>query len=326
LRYVVYGAGAIGGIIGGRLFERGHDVTLIARGAHLDAIKREGITLRTPEETLQLRVPAVGHPREIAFARDDVVFMTMKSQDTAAALDDLAAAAPPEITVVCAQNGVDNERMAVRRFANVYGMLVYMPGTFLEPGVILNHMTGAWGVLDGGRYPSGVDATIERVTSDLTAARFSSRAVPQIMRWKYNKLLSNLNNAFVAACGTDARAPEFLSDVRAEAIACYRAAGIDCASEEENAQRRQESGMQFAAIDGGRRDGGSSWQSLVRGLPTIETDYLNGEIALLGRLHGVPTPCNEALQRVANRMVRERRAAGSLPVEDLLREAGRAPA
>jgi 2-dehydropantoate 2-reductase len=181
-------------------------------------------------------------------------------------------------------------------------------------------MTGAWGVLDAGRCPSGLDATIQRVTADLTDARFSSRAVRQIMRWKYNKLLSNLNNAFVAACGTDARAPEFLAAVRAEAIACYEAAGIDCASEEENAQRRVESGMKFGAIDGARRDGGSSWQSLARGSPTIEADYLNGEIVMLGRLHGVPTPCNEALQRVANRMARARRPAGSLPLDELLRE------
>jgi 2-dehydropantoate 2-reductase len=325
VRYVVYGAGAIGGIIGARLFERGHDVTLIARGAHLEAIVRDGLTLRTPDETLNIRVPVVAHPRDISFAAGDVVFLAMKSQDTAAALDDLAAVAPPDIAVVCAQNGVDNERMALRRFANVYGMLVYMPGTFLEPGVILNHMTGAWGVLDAGRYPSGTDPRIERVTVDLTAARFSSRSVPHIMRWKYNKLLSNLNNAFVAACGTDARAPDFLAAVRDEALACYRAAGIDCASEEENAQRRRDSGMRFAPIDGAARDGGSSWQSLARGLATIETDYLNGEIVMLGRLHGIETPCNAALQRTANRMVRERRSAGSLPVEDLLREAAFAP-
>jgi 2-dehydropantoate 2-reductase len=322
MRYVVYGAGAIGGIIGARLHQRGHDVTLIARGEHLTAIQRDGLTLRTPEEAINVRVPAVGHPRDVTFARDDVVFMAMKSQDTAAALDDLAAAAPAEIAVVCAQNGVDNERMALRRFANTYGMLVYMPGTFLEPGVILNHMTGAWGVLDAGCYPSGADATIERVTTDLTEARFSSRAVPQIMRWKYNKLLSNLNNAFVAACGPEARAPEFVAAVRAEALACYAAAGIDCASEEENQQRRRDSGMRFGAIEGASRDGGSSWQSLARGLPTIEADYLNGEIVMLGRLHGVPTPCNEALQRIANRMARERRGAGTLPVEELLREAG----
>jgi 2-dehydropantoate 2-reductase len=79
--------------------------------------------------------------------------------------------------------------------------------------------------------------------------------------------------------------------------------------------------MKFGAIDGARRDGGSSWQSLVRGSPTIETDHLNGEIVLLGRLHGVPTPCNEALQRIANRMVRDHAPAGSLSIDALLREA-----
>ena len=104
--------------------------------------------------------------------------------------------------------------------------------------------------------------------------------------------------------------PEFLAAVRTEALTCYEAAGIDWATDEENAQRRKDSGMKFGVIGGGSRDGGSSWQSLARGLPTIETDYLNGEIVMLGRLHGVPTPCNEALQQVANRMVRERRAAG----------------
>src|SRR5574338_1282100 len=104
MRYIVYGAGAIGGIIGARLFERGHDVTLIARGDHLDAMRRDGLTLRTPGETLTLRVPAVAHPSEIAFAPDDVVFLAMKSQHTEAALDDLAAAAPPSVSIVCAQN------------------------------------------------------------------------------------------------------------------------------------------------------------------------------------------------------------------------------
>lgn len=326
MRYIVYGAGAIGGIIGARLHQQGHGVTLIARGAHLEALQRAGLTLRTPEETLRLEVRAVGSPGDVAFGEGDVVFLAMKSQDTAAALQDLAGVAPPGIAVVCAQNGVDNERMASRCFANVYGMLVYMPGTMLEPGVILNHMTGAWGVLDGGRYPQGADGTIERVTSDLGRAGFSSRPTPAIMRWKYNKLLSNLNNAFVAACGPEARAPEFLGEVKREALACYAAAGIDCASDAENAQRRQESGMKFGVIDGAHRDGGSSWQSLARGLRTIEADYLNGEIVMLGRLHGVATPCNAALQRVANAMAREGRAAGSASVEDVMHEAGLASA
>ena len=62
-------------------------------------------------------------------------------------------------------------------------------------------------------------------------------------------------------------------------------------------------------IEGARARGGSTWQSLARGTGTIETDYLNGEIALLGRLHGVPTPVNAALQAIAPGW-RERRRAG----------------
>lgn len=319
MRYTVYGAGAIGGIIGARLFEQGHDVTLICRGAQLDAVRRDGLTIKTPAGAANFRVPAVAHPAEIALDAGDVVFMAMKTQDTENALRDLAAVAPPETAIVCAQNGVENERLALRQFERVYSMLVFMPGTFLEPGVIINHSSGAWGVLDVGRYPAGSDATIERVAADLTGAGFSSLAVPAIVRWKYAKLLGNLYNAFVAACGTDARAPEFMSAVRTEALACYAAAGIDCASDDEMHQRRVDSGMQVGAVEGSPRDGGSSWQSLARGLPTIEADYLNGEIVMLGRLHGVPTPCNLALQLVANRMARERRTAGSLPLDELQR-------
>lgn len=319
MRYVVYGAGAIGGIIGARLFEQRHDITLICRGAHLDAVRRDGLTIRTPDGSATFRVPAVATPAELGWSPGDVVFLAMKTQDTESALRDLAAVAPADVAIVCAQNGVENERLALRRFAHVYGMLVFMPGTFLEPGVVLNHSGGAWGVLDAGRYPSGVDATVERVTADLTAAGFSSRAVPAIMRWKHAKLLGNLANAFAAACGTGARAPEFMAAARAEALACYAAAGIDCASDEEMAARRRASGMRHGPVDGAARDGGSSWQSLARGLPTIETDFLNGEIVMLGRLHGVPTPCNLALQQVADRMVRERRPVGSMPVAELER-------
>jgi 2-dehydropantoate 2-reductase len=75
---------------------------------------------------------------------------------------------------------------------------------------------------------------------------------------------------------------------------------------------------------GAPRGGGSSWQSLTRGTGTIEADHLNGEIVLLGRLHGVPTPLNELLQHLANTFARERRPAGSMPVAELVRRADEA--
>ncbi|MEE8385586.1 MAG: 2-dehydropantoate 2-reductase N-terminal domain-containing protein, partial [Dehalococcoidia bacterium] len=183
MRYVIYGAGAIGGSIGARLHQKGHDVVLICRGKHLEAIQRDGLTFRTPGETVQLPIPAAGHPSEIEFGDDDAVLLTMKSQDTATALDDLRAAAG-DVPVICTQNGVANERMALRLFTRVYAMLVFLPATLLEPGEVLMHATSVGGVLDAGCYPEGVDSLIERVTADLTGSGFSARPDPQVMRFK----------------------------------------------------------------------------------------------------------------------------------------------
>ncbi|MBI3303794.1 MAG: NAD(P)-binding domain-containing protein, partial [Deltaproteobacteria bacterium] len=126
MRYIIYGAGGIGGAIGGRLFHQGHEVVLICRGEHLTTIQRQGLTLKTPTETLQLPIRAVAHPLELSFSNEDVVILTMKSQDTEMALQDLERASGSDVPVVCCQNGVDNERMAARRFARVYGMVVWL--------------------------------------------------------------------------------------------------------------------------------------------------------------------------------------------------------
>ena len=320
MRYIIYGAGAIGGVVGGRLFQAGHDVVLIARGPHLAAIRERGLTLETPAETATLRVPAVGHPSELAFTEDDVVVLTMKTQDTAPALDALRTAAGENIRVVCAQNGVENERLALRRFSQVYAMLVILPATHLEPGVVIAHAAPVSGILDGGCYPSGVDPTIEQVAVHLSACGFSMNAVAEPMRLKYAKLLGNLGNALQAACGLDGNLGALYARLRDEAIACYRAAGIEWTSEQEMNERRRAMSRPSETVSGNRRAGGSSWQSIARGVGSIETDYLNGEIGLLGRLHGVPTPANAAMQRIAARMVRERMAPGSIGVQEIERE------
>lgn len=315
-RYITYGAGAVGGVIGARLFQQGHDVALIARGAHLDAIHRDGLTLQTPDAAVTLRIPVVGHPSELRFTVDDVVLMTMKTQHSATALDELRDAAGSGVPVVCAQNGVENERLAARRFANVYAMLVLLPATYLQPGIVQAHCAPVSGILDAGRYPSGDDALIARVTADLDASGFSAHDAPDIMRWKYAKLLSNLSNAVQAACGFESDARALHARVHDEAIACYRAAGIAWASEAEMAERRT-SMSPMREIAGEARAGGSTWQSLARGAGSIETDYLNGEIALLGRLHGIATPANAALQAIASRMAREGAAPGSIGVAEV---------
>ena len=136
------------------------------------------------------------------------------------------------------------------------------------------------------------------------------------MRWKYAKLLMNVLNAMQAVCELGPEARDLIRQLRREALDCYKAAGIDCATAEEVRERRGEL-LQVAPVEGRDRSGGSSWQSLVRGTGDIEVDYLNGEIVLLGRLYGVPTPANSVVQRVASRVARERGAPASLPLSEI---------
>jgi 2-dehydropantoate 2-reductase len=317
MRFIIYGAGAVGGVIGGRLFQAGQNVTLIARGEHLRALQDRGLTLAAPAETVTLAVPAVATPAEAKPVAGDVVVLAMKGQHTEAALDDLRQAAPEGLAVVCAQNGVENERKALRAFPDVYGVSVMLPATHLEPGVVLCHSAGLSGLLDVGRYPTGVDATATAVAEALSGANFSSVARDDIMRWKYRKLLLNLGNAVEAVCGAEARRGPLYGRVMEEGAAVLAAAGIDPVSGDEDRERRGEL-LRMKPIEGVRREGGSSWQSLARGQGSIEADYLNGEIVLLGRLHGVPAPANQLFQRLAVQFAAEGRPPGSLSVDEAL--------
>jgi 2-dehydropantoate 2-reductase len=317
VRFLIYGAGAVGGVIGARLHAAGHDVVLIARGPHLEAIRSRGLCLVTPSGRSVHRVPAVGHPRDAAPREGDVVVLAMKTQHTSAALDDLRACSKLDLPIVCAQNGVESERLAARVFSSVYAMLVWLPANFLEPGEVVAAAAPSLGWLDAGCYPVGTDERIGALTAALDGCGFAARPDPAILRWKYHKLLSNLHNALPALLGPGVAAPDFSARVRAEALACYAAARIDVPSEAEAEARRKEARVQLVEIEGKHRIIGSSWQSMVRGTGNIETDYLNGEIVLLGRLHGVPTPYNRALQVAAQRAVTLRAPPGSTALEEL---------
>lgn len=183
-RYIVYGAGAVGGVIGGRLFQSGHDVTLVARGDHGRALRAHGLTLADPDRTERLAVPTVEHPGELDWTDGDVVLLAMKTQDTEPALRDLVAVAPAGVHLVCAQNGVENERLALRRFAHVYAMCVMLPASHVEPGTVVVHSSPVAGILDVGHYPTGSDSVAERIAGDLDTCGFSSRPSERIMRSK----------------------------------------------------------------------------------------------------------------------------------------------
>ncbi len=314
MRYIIYGAGAIGGVIGARLHKAGKEVVLIARGPHLAAIQQNGLTLESPEGAETFPIQAVATPALIDFREGDVVILGMKSQDTAAALKMLQESAGECLPVVCTQNGVANERMAMRRFQNVYAMVVMLPAMHMQPGIVQQNSSPVPGILDAGRYPGGIDSTVETVCGDLRDAGFSAQPDPAVMRQKYTKLLLNLINAFQVICGNEANAGEVMKAARKEAIDCYQAAGIDFASNEEFMGRRGN----LINVKPGAMRGSSSWQSAMRGTGSIEADWLNGEICLLGRLHHVPTPVNSLLQVTANRIASQKLPPGTMRPEDLM--------
>ncbi|HYZ92208.1 MAG TPA: 2-dehydropantoate 2-reductase N-terminal domain-containing protein [Actinomycetota bacterium] len=317
MRFVIYGAGGIGGVLGARLHQNEQDVLLIARGAHFEAIADRGLRLQTPDEDVTLKIPVVEHPGAIQWRHDDVVFLAMKSQDTLDALVTLRGVAPQTITLVSLQNGVANERAAIRFFPNVYGICVMCPTQYLEAGTVQANSAPVTGIFDIGRYPDGVDDVAVAISDVLARSTYVSEPRPDIMRWKYGKLLMNLGNGIDAMCGPAARGTDLYRIVRDEGAATLRAAGIDFVDSEEDAARRG-SHMSFRPIEGQRRGGGSTWQSLERGLRSVETDYFNGEIVSIGRLHGIPTPVNELVQRLTAQAARAGTPAGSVPPERLL--------
>nr|MCH9671796.1 ketopantoate reductase family protein [Gammaproteobacteria bacterium] len=257
-RYIIYGAGGIGGAIGASLHQHGREVVLIARGEHLRKMRADGLHLRRPSGDARVLVNAVDGPAAIEYRGDEVVMFCMKSQDTAPALLALREAAGSEVPVVMCQNGVANERMAARLFRNVYAMLVYMPTTHLEPGVVRAESKTAIGVLDCGVYPTGVDDRIKEVCRDLRSAEFSATPDPKVMELKYGKLLVNLGNALEALCGLGSDTKDIGKALRDEAARCFAAAGIRYV-DVEGLRARHKGVVETGEIPGAARGGGSSW-------------------------------------------------------------------
>jgi 2-dehydropantoate 2-reductase len=297
-------------------------VALVARGANLDALRNQGLALRTPEATRTLPIPCFAEPSSIELFPDDVLILSVKTQDTVGVLAEWAdhpisggGTAGERLPILCAQNGVENERLALRRFRHVYGVYVWLPALYLEPGKVAAFAAPKSGLLMMGRYPSGIDAMTEQVCTHLRASRLEANATADIMRWKWAKLLGNLGNAVQALCRSTPDAEALVDRAVAEGQSVLLAGGIDFTSEAEQLAARGD--IHSGEIPGMERGGGSSWQSLRRQTGTIESDYLNGEIALLGRELGVATPVNETFQRWANLAAKNQQVPGSMSVSEL---------
>ncbi|WP_172298541.1 ketopantoate reductase family protein [Pseudoruegeria sp. HB172150] len=315
MRFIIYGVGAIGGTLAAALTIAGRDVVGIARGRMLDAIRSDGLTLISYRGSERAEFPCVSSPAEIEFRPDDCILLTMKGQDTAAALDALRLAGVREQAIFCCQNGVANERAALRVFPNVHGVTVMMPATYLEPGKVSVTVEPRFGMYDIGRYPHGTDSDDAALAEALEAANIACFVMEDVMASKYGKLLLNTNNILEAALGHGTSKDDLRDRVRAEASAVYDAAGIAWRNVGFDDGRRE--AIRQAKLPDAPRIGGSTSQSLARGAGSIETDYLNGEISLLGRLHGVPTPLNDALTFLSTELLASGKGPGSMSLAEL---------
>jgi 2-dehydropantoate 2-reductase len=336
-RYLVLGAGAVGGTIGGRLHAAGRDVLLVARGDHLDAMRQHGLRLRTPSMDVTLDVEAVAGPEEVRLGVDDVLILAAKTQQLPSMLtawvdaevfdgERLVGTAGATLPIFTATNGVAAEDAALRYFARVFGVCVWLPAARLDPGVVVARGEPVSGVLHLGRVPGPPSEDdrrlLDRVAEDWSASGFSVRRPDDVMAWKYRKLLSNIGNVFQALVGSAADVDSLVESARTEARAVFDAAGVRYTDDAEESATRA-TGFEVRPVPGVDTElGGSTWQSLTRGTGDIETDYLNGEIAAIAHRHQTTAPVNATLARLGRRAAAERRRPGDLTVEELAAELG----
>jgi 2-dehydropantoate 2-reductase len=327
-RYIVFGAGAIGSILGAALHRSGQDAVLVGRGPHVQAIRKEGLQLLSEGVRRLIKVSAIEDLRAMRARPDDVLLLTVKSQDTEVAAKQLSGIYGPTTAIVSLQNAVRNEEILARQFQQVYGGLVEFSGNYLSPGFIEHTRNNLLAV---GRYPEGVDPVAERIAADLTTAGFRVECHSQVMNLKWWKLLLNVNNALLALLGcwlqkahSDPSIYPLMADVMGESLIVLRKANIHPKAPqglppiEATIERLRNGG--FACeydLPVERRTYPSTWQDLRLRRQATEVDFLNGEIVRLGKNLGVPTPLNSALTNLIHLAVERKDPPGKYSCEEI---------
>src|SRR6202046_4653560 len=164
-RYVIIGAGAIGGTVGAVLARAGTPTVLVARGRHAEILAAEGLTLRTPDGTFHASVTAVSRAEQLRLTPDDVLVFTTKTQQLDVALQDwvdqpvygpegVIGTAGERLPAMTALNGVAAEEKALRYFARVFGICVWLPAVHLEPGEVIVRSWPVAGQFHISRWPA----------------------------------------------------------------------------------------------------------------------------------------------------------------------------
>ena len=323
MKFCVFGAGAVGGFVGGRIARLGDkdtDVSLVTRGAHLAAIRENGLTIVTPDDEFTVRVPATDNPAELGV--QDVIFLAAKAH----ALTDAAAAMQPLIgpgtVVVSAQNGIpfwyfhahggryDGHTLqtvdpggkiaAGIGCARTVGCVITSSNTVETPGTVRNigNRTFALGEPDGA-----VTDRATRIAALLEAAGLDAPVTPAIRDEVWVKMWGNVSFSPMAALTLSRLGPLVeRDDLRALGIAIM----------EEVKAVGEALGVTFNAtvqsrIEGTRRVAGhktSILQDLEAGRP-MEVDGITGAVVELGRLLGIDTPMVDLVYALMRQRARE---------------------
>jgi 2-dehydropantoate 2-reductase len=335
MRFIIHGAGSIGSLIGGRLAESGAEVILITRHTHAAAINRCGLLIQSRDgDRVVKSLSAVTHPRDIAPKDGDVIVLTVKSSQTAASVQSLRETFSEQTPVVCMQNGVRNEGIAAGRFLRVYGGMLGISATFLEPGKVA-HTRGE--TLSVSNYPLGCDDTGFQIAAWLEKSGFGVTTHESIMAVKWSKLILNLNNATYAIIDKHLQLgmvtpviSNFMADVQEEGLRILDVAGISLEDPNNPINlKRHLAELRSVVEDPERicaeanspvefRTYPSTWMDLKLKRGETETGYFNGEIMLLGMKYNIPTPFNSTLFNIVETMAAKGAQPGLCGIEELV--------
>lgn len=319
-RYVIVGAGAVGASLAAQFELSGIKYVLVGRGAQIECIKKHGLTYQRPSGTQQIRLNAFDINAVPELTLDDIILLTVKTQDAADALaswswrplSDSDGPAATHLPVVTFQNGLATEAIALRTFTRVYGASILTPARFTETGKVTAAGDPQVGIVTVGRFPAGSDETSAQIATDLSSANYLAETTNDIRSWKSLKLLHNVRNALELFNGADDLRVSIDDALVNEARRALEAAGYNPASPSD--RTTDISGWRIAQNSGIHPSQQSTWQSFTRGASS-EVDFLNGEIVLLGRFHNIPTPYNEAIQTIAGSLEHRGGFANTLPLD-----------
>ncbi len=297
MRIATMAAGAVGGYFGARLADAGHDVFFIARGAHLAAIKKNGLTIESVHGDLKLPNPNVTDD-PVSIGPVDIVLFAVKLWDTEQAAKAARPLLGPDSRLITFQNGVDSvERIsAVLGAGRVIGGATYIATTIAAPGVIKH--TSQFARLVVGRPDKKPDARLQAFVDVGKLAKLDIALAADIERELWNKFIfltamSGATAGLRSSIGAIRADPELRGFFRAlmeEAFAVGKAKGValDPAYIDER--------MDFLLkIEPGMK--ASMAHDLERG-NRLELDWLAGKVRALGQQYGIPTPASDTVYTV----------------------------